>query len=215
MKRRRNIVITGLLLCFFIIIAAGCAKKTTIAEEPVFVTKEQPAAVEQSAETAAPESAASLPPAVSEESEKDWLQKQLAQGRDIQELAAKESTAEGAAGPSRGTVELDDIHFSFDQYDLSSEARNVLKQHADWLLKHDAFAVVIEGHCDERGTTEYNLALGQRRASEAMKFLIDLGVDGKRIKTISYGKEMPLDPGHNEDAWAKNRRDHFVINAPK
>jgi len=71
--------------------------------------------------------------------------------------------------------------------------------------------VLIEGNCDERGTVEYNLALGEKRAQSAMKFLVDLGVDKARIKTISYGKEKPLEPGHNEEAWAKNRRDHFVV----
>jgi peptidoglycan-associated lipoprotein len=75
--------------------------------------------------------------------------------------------------------------------------------------------VLIEGHCDERGTTEYNLALGERRAKEAKKYFVELGIDGKRIKTISYGKERPLDPGNNEEAWAKNRRDHFVVTPKK
>jgi len=73
---------------------------------------------------------------------------------------------------------------------------------------------VIEGHCDERGTVEYNLALGQKRADEAAKFLIDLGIAKERITTISYGKERPLDPGHDETALAKNRRDHFVVSQP-
>ncbi len=71
--------------------------------------------------------------------------------------------------------------------------------------------VVIEGHCDERGTAEYNMALGQRRAQETKKYLVNLGIKESRIKTISYGEERPLDPGHNEDAWAKNRRAHFVV----
>jgi Outer membrane protein and related peptidoglycan-associated (lipo)proteins len=95
------------------------------------------------------------------------------------------------------------------------EARETLKQHADKLTQNKNYNVLIEGHCDERGTTEYNLALGERRAKEAMKYFVELGIDGKRIKTISYGKERPLDPGNNEEAWAKNRRDHFVVTPKK
>lgn len=79
-------------------------------------------------------------------------------------------------------------------------------------MKNKKIKVIIEGHCDERGTAEYNLALGSSRAQEAKKFLVNSGVNSKRIETISYGMERPLDPAHNEEAWAKNRRDKFVIN---
>jgi len=108
-----------------------------------------------------------------------------------------------------------DIHFDYDRYSLKSDAREILKKQAAWLANHGTASVTIEGNCDERGTTEYNLALGERRAKEAMKYLIELGIDGKRLKTVSYGKERPLDPGHNEEAWAKNRRDHFVLSFKK
>ena len=111
---------------------------------------------------------------------------------------------------SQITTYLKDTHFDFDQYSLSPEDRQILSSHADYLLKNKNVKIIIEGNCDERGTTEYNLALGDRRAQEAMNFLVNSGVDRERIKTISYGKERPLDPGHNEEAWAKNRRDHFV-----
>ena len=109
------------------------------------------------------------------------------------------------------TTDLRDIHFDFDQYSISQEDREILSSHADYLLKNKNVKIIIEGNCDERGTTEYNLALGDRRSQEAKKFLVNSGVDQKRIKTISYGKERPLDPDHNEEAWAKNRRDHFVV----
>jgi peptidoglycan-associated lipoprotein len=108
-----------------------------------------------------------------------------------------------------------DIHFDYDRYSLKSDAREILKKQAAWLANHETASVIIEGNCDERGTTEYNLALGERRAKEAMKYLVELGIDGKRLKTVSYGKERPLDPGHNEEAWAKNRRDHFVLSFKK
>ena len=109
------------------------------------------------------------------------------------------------------TTYLKDTHFDFNQYSLSPEDRQILSSHADYLLKNKNVKIIIEGNCDERGTTEYNLALGSKRAQEAKKFLVNSGIDRERIKTISYGKERPLDPGHNEEAWAKNRRDHFVV----
>ena len=104
-----------------------------------------------------------------------------------------------------------DIFFEFDKSNISSDAREILKANADFLLKNGNSKVVIEGHCDERGTAEYNMALGQRRAQETKNYLVNLGIKEPRIKTISYGEERPFDPGHNEDAWAKNRRAHFAV----
>jgi peptidoglycan-associated lipoprotein len=108
-------------------------------------------------------------------------------------------------------TQLSDIHFDFDKSDLRPNDRKILSSHADWLSKNESYDVKIEGNCDERGTEEYNMALGQRRADEAKKYLINMGIDKKRISTISYGKDRPLDPRHNEEAWAKNRRDDFVL----
>ncbi|MFH0985273.1 MAG: peptidoglycan-associated lipoprotein Pal, partial [Candidatus Omnitrophota bacterium] len=119
--------------------------------------------------------------------------------------------AAATAVAAKADIELADINFDFDKSALRAKDREILKGHAEWLMKNKDYTVLIEGNCDERGTTEYNLALGERRASEAMKYLVGLGVEKERIKTISYGEERPLDPGHNEEAWAKNRRDHFVI----
>jgi peptidoglycan-associated lipoprotein len=107
-----------------------------------------------------------------------------------------------------------DIHFAFDRYDLNPEARNILGGLADWLSKQGDWVVTIEGHCDNRGTNEYNLALGERRAEAAKAYLASLGIATGRITTISYGEERPLDPSNNDEAWAKNRRDHFLV-APK
>jgi peptidoglycan-associated lipoprotein len=109
------------------------------------------------------------------------------------------------AGPVIG-----DIFFDFDSSALSDEAQEQLKQNAAWMQKNPAPAVSVEGHCDERGTDEYNIALGERRAEAAQKYLVNLGVSGNRLSTVSYGEEHPFDPGHNEEAWSKNRRDHFV-----
>jgi peptidoglycan-associated lipoprotein len=103
------------------------------------------------------------------------------------------------------------IYFAFDRADLTEESRATLRANAEWLKANPKYRIRIEGHCDERGTIEYNLALGQRRADAARDYLVSLGVDPGRLTTISYGEERPADPGHNEEAWAKNRRAEFVI----
>ena len=125
------------------------------------------------------------------------------------EQAVKEG-AEQAAKPALEDV-IKDIYFDFDKSNIRPDAREVLKTNADWFLKNSNVSIIIEGHCDERGTAEYNMALGQRRAEEAKKYLVNLGVKESTLKTISYGKERPVDQGHDEEAWAKNRRDHFVV----
>lgn len=103
------------------------------------------------------------------------------------------------------------VHFDFDKYNIRPDAAEVLKRKAEWLKENPEVKVIIEGHCDERGTNQYNLALGERRANSSKQFLIKLGIAAERMETISYGEERPLDPGHNEEAWAKNRRAQFVI----
>jgi peptidoglycan-associated lipoprotein len=109
---------------------------------------------------------------------------------------------------------LKDAYFSYDDYALSSDARSVLAGNAAVLKEMRGLRVVIEGHCDERGTVEYNLALGQRRADAARSYLADLGIDAGRLSTISYGKERPFAPGHDESAWSQNRRAHFRVTNP-
>lgn len=106
---------------------------------------------------------------------------------------------------------LSDILFDYDSAILSPEARSRLESHAQWLRRFSSITVLLEGHCDERGTVEYNLALGERRAMAAYNYLQSLGIPATRLKSISYGKEFPLDPAHNESAWTRNRRCHFVI----
>jgi len=107
--------------------------------------------------------------------------------------------------------EQNDVYFDFDQFTLTPEARKTIGRKASFLQVHPELSVIIEGHCDERGTTEYNLALGERRAMAVRDHLRLLGVDVSKITTISYGKERPAVLGHNEEAWAKNRRAHFDI----
>ena len=114
-------------------------------------------------------------------------------------------------GKSPVSGPLKDIYFDFDQYDLSAEARDTLKTHAGWLKDKPSAEVQIEGHCDERGTGEYNLALGAKRAQVAKDYLVTLGVSAGRITTISYGKELPVCTEHTEDCWQRNRHDRFVV----
>ncbi len=106
---------------------------------------------------------------------------------------------------------LKDVFFDTDKSDLTSEARDILVANAEWLRQYPTVRILIEGHCDERHTTEYNLALGWRRANAAKNYLVSLGVDGRRIDTISYGEERPFALGHDESAWRLNRRAHLVI----
>jgi len=110
------------------------------------------------------------------------------------------------------TVMQEDVYFEFDKSSLTAAAQDNLLRKAEWLRQNPDATITIEGNCDERGTNEYNLALGDRRAESAKSFLVDLGINPARISTISYGEERPVDPRHNEEAWAKNRRDHFVVN---
>jgi len=103
--------------------------------------------------------------------------------------------------------------FEYDSSELTSDAQRALNENAGVLKQYPAWTVTIEGHCDERGTAEYNLALGERRAVAARAYLVSLGVSADRLRTVSYGKEFPFDPGHDETAYTKNRRAHFVITA--
>ena len=107
--------------------------------------------------------------------------------------------------------EAEAVYFEYNESFLSPTARAKLKKKAAWLSNNAAYSVLIEGHCDERGTNAYNLALGDRRANTTRKYLIFLGVSEKRIRTVSYGEEKPADPGKNEAAWAKNRRCEFKL----
>jgi peptidoglycan-associated lipoprotein len=124
----------------------------------------------------------------------------------------EEATDKTPTTPSEevSPISLSDAFFDFDSYALTSEAKGTLEQNAKELKRVSAGNVTIEGHCDERGTKAYNLALGEKRANAAKDYLVALGVNASRLNTVSYGKERPFADGHDESAWAKNRRAHFV-----
>jgi peptidoglycan-associated lipoprotein len=135
--------------------------------------------------------------------------------------ATKESTTpgqssldqlrEGKPAVTPASSPLKDIYFSFDRYDLEGESRTTLKANADWLKRNAEVRIEIEGHCDERGTNEYNLALGAKRAQAAKDYLITLGISADRLSTISYGEEIPVCKESSESCWRQNRRARFVI----
>ena len=145
--------------------------------------------------------------------EEERLQRQeearIQEERRQERLRAEEAERQRLAAEQRFVD--NDIHFEFDSSVLLPMAEEILREKAQWLEDNPDRSVIIEGHCDERGTNEYNLALGDRRAESAKGYLINLGVRESRLTSISYGEERPLDPGSNEEAWAKNRRAHFEI----
>ena len=135
---------------------------------------------------------------------------------DAAEEASRQARLRELEGAQRMADEVrkfesENIYFDFDKSHLKSEAKDVLRKKADWLGNNPSYSVRIEGHCDERGTNEYNLALGERRAHSAKKFLLALGISDDRISTISYGEERPAVLGHNEEAWEKNRRGELKL----
>lgn len=136
------------------------------------------------------------------------VEEKAAQERMVQEERRKE---EALVRQEMQDFESDHIYFGFDKSELTAEARDVLVKKAEYLKRNPNYAVRIDGNCDERGTNEYNLALGERRAHAAMDFLATLGVPEDRMSTLSYGEEKPLDSGSGEDAWARNRNDQFNL----
>jgi peptidoglycan-associated lipoprotein len=131
-----------------------------------------------------------------------------------EEEARRRREAEEAIKPieteEEGPLEFGKIYFDYDKYNLSGKSISTLSENAEILMGNPNMEIVIQGHCDERGTDEYNLALGEKRAQAARDFLVNFGIAKSRISVISYGEERPVDPGHEEEAWAKNRRAEFV-----
>lgn len=170
-----------LMISMLVALGAGCAKKTTDAM-PASATK-----VEIS------------------DKDTDW-QNKPAPSRSLTEDEMRAAQREQA---QRDLGNM--IFFAFDSFELTPESRDVLNAKAEAMKKYSLFNIVIEGHCDERGTSEYNLALGERRAKAAQQFLNQLGITDNRMTIVSYGKERPLDPSKSEAAWSKNRRDEFKL----
>lgn len=193
---RKGMLSLLIVVCCGTLFASGCAKKEIVKGEPVSAAP---------ATTAKPEQPA---PPVTPPAKQEPVKEQPVTETPV--ASADEGSRQPAAGAQQETS-LERIFFDFDSYVLTQSARDTLSKNAEWLLKNSSAKLQIEGHCDERGSDEYNLALGEKRAKAAEKYLSTLGVPKERLSTISYGKEKPLDPGHGEAAWAKNRRDEFII----
>jgi peptidoglycan-associated lipoprotein len=185
------------LVIVTIALVPACRSKKT--QEPVT----HPSTV--APEPPVPQVAPPPPPPAAVSTTPDFVQEKPVQEEtlpaDIEEL--------NRVAQQRGYIA--DAFFALAESTLSSDAQNALQTSASWLKKNPQYNLLIEGHCDERGTEQYNLALGDHRANTAKEYLMTLGIDSARIRTVSYGEERPFDPGHDESAWAKNRRAHLVL----
>ena len=201
--KKAKIHVLGAVLLVGLLLSAGCAKKSvgpgdagTAATAGTGYLGQETEAQRQARETREAQA---------------LRERQLAEQRRIE--AEAESASSRIAGEAQAVQEIQDdrIYFNFDSFELSAEARTVLQKKAELLNGHPELKLLIEGHCDQRGTEEYNIALGERRAKAAYEFLILLGVDSTRLQIISFGEEYPADMSNTEAAWAKNRRDEFKI----
>ena len=190
MKHKNWAFLVLVLIIFVGFLTPSCAKKE-LKSEPVMSEDEARRRAEEEARKREMERQASI-------------REEALKGEQDREERARFKSA-------RDMFENEDILFEFDSASLSIEAQEILRRKAEWLRENPRARVTIEGHCDERGTSDYNLALGDRRAFSAKSFLTDLGIEETRLATISYGEEQPIDASSTEDAWAKNRRAHFVI----
>jgi peptidoglycan-associated lipoprotein len=198
-------MMTGMIVLAFIcssfLLMTSCAKKQIQVSEPVQpATQEMKAGEDEAAKAKAAEEAKSA----SEQEAKARAEAER-QAR-LRELKMAQKLADEIRN-----FESENIHFAFDKSDLTDESQTTLREKANWLRANGDYSVTISGNCDERGTAEYNLALGERRAHAAKEFLVALGISENRLATISYGEERPVDPGHKEEAWAKNRNDQFTL----
>ncbi len=198
MKNRRHYtsVITGFAIVG-LINTTGCSTSATEAKKSM----------------GAPSPRASAPQSPSGALNSPGLTADALRSRE-QDKSSLEALRRGDAPPTSGDGGLKEVYFDFDQYDLDSEDRAILRANADWLKKNLTARVEIEGHSDERGTNDYNLALGAKRAQAAKDYLTSLGVSADRITTTSYGEEIPACRSQSEDCLQKNRRDKFVITGP-
>ncbi len=206
---KKSFSIFILILCLGLFLV-GCPKKTVVVnrDRPSVQRSEEAARLE--AERAAREAREAQELKERELARIKEEEAKMAQDRELEKslVAKKERGIEGQVFESKL---LKDIYFGYDKYEIRREDEEILKENAAFLKKNPKMKIQIEGHCDDRGTAEYNLALGERRANHTKKYLVSLGIASDRISTISYGEERPLDPSNNEEAWAKNRRAHIVV----
>ena len=204
-RKTKGLIILLVIVCLGLVISA-CAKKTVVREEPSTQSSDRPIALSEPAkEKDTPETItkeATEAPIIKEEETKVVREEPAKKEPEIF-VPQKPEALEGHV--------IKDIYFDYDKYDIRPGDAEILKENATLLMKSPAVTVQVEGHCDERGTDEYNLALGERRANSVKNYVVSLGIEASRVSTISYGEENPLSREHDEEAWAKNRRGHFVV----
>ena len=197
-KKMMTSMIVLAFICSSFLLMTSCAKKQIQVSEPV-----QPTTQEVKAEGDEAKAAEEAKSAADQDAKARAEAERQARLRDLK-------MAQKLADEIRN-FEAENIYFAFDRSDLTDESKSALREKGNWLRANGDYSVNISGNCDERGTAEYNLALGERRAHAAKKFLMGLGISENRLTTISYGEESPVDPGHNDEAWAKNRNDQFTL----
>lgn len=187
---KNRLILIGLLLVFVmgLIIFNGCAEKKA-------VVKDESAQAQK---------------AVTDDEAALKAKEQADREAALRAQAAKEAAAKRNAA-ALNDLNIQNIYFDYDKYTIRPDAREILKANTEIFTKNSGASIVVEGHCDDRGTTEYNMALGERRAQEAKQYLVNLGIKESRIETISYGEERPLDTRSTEEAWAQNRRAQFLL----
>lgn len=220
--------VLGALALAGLLVATGCARRTQTTTSPELAPTPAPvaAATPAPAPVATPEPAAPAPtpaPVAAAPTPAPLAPEPVAPAPAPAPIAAAPTPAPAAPAPTPAPVapapvterraRLDVVYFDFDKADLRADARAVLEANAEWLRRNPSARVQVEGHCDERGSVQYNLALGERRAESAKRYLESLGVASSRLSTISYGEERPADPRSIEEAWAKNRRAEFIVTA--
>jgi len=193
---RKHCTILSLALAVLVIFFAASCTKSKISSETATTTTAEEEAARRAEEEAR---------------QRELERQRILAEENLEEERLSETMASEQAQADKDRFENEDIYFDFDSIQLTPEAQEKLTKKGIWLRKTPAATVTIEGHCDNRGTNEYNLALGEGRAQSAKTFLMDLGIDISRLITLSYGEERPIDPQQTENAWAKNRRVHFII----
>jgi peptidoglycan-associated lipoprotein len=192
---QKNWIVLALALALLVTFSvASCAKKK-ISSEPATTTSEEEAQRRAEEETR----------------QRELKRRQALQEENLSDESLSREMADQRTGSAKNIFENEDVYFEFDSIRLAPDAQEILTKKAKWLRANPAATITIEGHCDYRGTNEYNLALGEGRAQSARAFLVDLGIKSSRLNTISYGEERPIDRAQSEQGWAKNRRAHFVI----
>ncbi len=212
MKAVRNLLV--FLLALALLFGFGCAKKTIRSDAVKYTPPDRGYKADsgpEKSESASRDASAEADKKLEEENLREQaLREQALRDKALQEEARKREAEAAAREAALKNLALNSVFFDFDQWSIPEEQKRVLTQNSEWLKAHPGVKIKLEGHCDERGTGEYNLALGQKRADAVKTFLEGMGISGQRLSSISYGKERPQDPGHNESAWAKNRRVDFA-----